>query len=132
MTSPQPTHLTTFGWVRIDATERIAAFSENLSDSRDEWIQNTVYARLEATVTAPNHIAVQTHLVRQYTIFLSETEVDFSKPLTVITNGEVSYTGMLTRSPRTLLRQARIRQDTTTLFAGKLRQEVPQPSQPDP
>ena len=51
--------------VRIDATDRIAAFSENLIDSRDEYIDGQVYAKLEAEIVKPNHIMVNTHLVKK-------------------------------------------------------------------
>ncbi|MDH5576495.1 MAG: prolyl oligopeptidase family serine peptidase, partial [Nitrospirota bacterium] len=38
------THLTPFYWLRIDMTEQIAAFTENLIDSRDEFITGGIYA----------------------------------------------------------------------------------------
>ena len=43
-------HLTDFGWVRIDATDRIAMFSEQLVDRHDDLIKNKVYAKLAADV----------------------------------------------------------------------------------
>ena len=62
------THLMRYDWVRIDVTDRIAAFSENLIDSRDEYIDEQVYAKLEAEIVKPNHITVTTHSSKVYDI----------------------------------------------------------------
>lgn len=109
-------HLTPFSWVRIDATDRIAAFSDLLMDSRDETIVKRVYARLSATIVAPNRVEVQTQRVRRYSLFLNRHLVDLEKPVTILTNGRLSYEGMLVPSLETLLREARGRQDPKTLF----------------
>lgn len=110
------THLTPFGWVRIDATDRIAALTENLTDARDETIVNRVYAKLEAEVVSPNRIKVHTQRVKRYGLFLNQWLVDLSKPVTVVTNGQVSYEGPVVPSAETLLREARLRQDRRMLF----------------
>jgi dienelactone hydrolase len=110
------THLAPFGWVRIDTTDRIAAFSEDLTDSRDEAIVNRRYARLEAEVVAPNRIEVRTRLVRSYSLYLNQALVDLAKPVTVVTDGRISYEGTVTPSVETLLRDARMRQDRKRLF----------------
>ncbi len=114
------THLTAFGWVRIDATDRIAAFTENLIDSRDERIINREYAKLEATIVAPNRIEVSSERVRRFTLFLNTRLVDLSHPLTVVTNGRVGFKGMVSQNPATLLREARLRQDWNALFPAQL------------
>jgi poly(3-hydroxybutyrate) depolymerase len=113
-------HLSVFAWVRIDATERIATLSEQLTDTRDEAIVNRIYARLEAEVVAPNRIEVRTQRIRRYTLFLNEKLVNFSKPITVITNGRVSYEGTLSPSVEMLLRDARLRRDRQRLFPSRL------------
>jgi len=120
------THLVRFGWVRIDATDRIAAFTDQLTDSRDETIVNRVYARLEAGVVAPNRIEVRTERVRRYSLFLDESLVDLSRPVTVVTNGRTSYEGPVTPSLETLLREARFRRDRQTLFPVLLTLSVEQ------
>jgi len=114
------THLLPFNWIRIDATERIAAFSEGLIDYRDNDILSQRYARIEARIAAPNRIEVQTRLVRRYTLFLNDALVDYGKPVTVVTNGRVSYDGPVTPSMETLLREARRRQDRHAFFPVKL------------
>lgn len=71
-------HLLSFGWVRIDATDQIASFSEDLIDKRDDSIRQRTYARLTAEVTGPNRIDVHTDHVRQYTLYLNDELVDLS------------------------------------------------------
>jgi len=119
-------HLLPFGWVRIDATDEIASFSEGLIDKRDDSIRQRRYARLTATVTGPNRIEVQTDRVRQYTLFLNEDLIDFSKPVVVATDGQVSFDGIVTPHVETLLRQARLRQDLGQLFPASITLSVPQ------
>jgi len=114
------THLMAFAWARIDATDRIAAFTERLIDRQDEAIVNRVYARLDAEVMAPNRIEVRTRLVRRYTVFLNQKLVDLAKPVTIVTDGHVSYEGLVVPTVETLLRDARLRQDRGMLFPAML------------
>lgn len=119
------THLTSFSWVRIDMTEHIAAFSENLIDSRDEYITGMIYAKLHAEITGPNTIVVNTLRVRRYTLFLNDALVDFSQPIVVKTNGVTSFEGLVNPSLETLLQDARQRADTHLLFPAKLTINLP-------
>jgi dienelactone hydrolase len=121
------THLTPFSWVRIDMTDQIAAFTENLIDSRDEFITGGVYAKLHAQVTAPNKIVVSTNRIRRYSLFLNQDLVDFSKPIIVETNGGKSFEEMVEPRIETLLKEVRHRSDTYTLFPVKLTIEVLSP-----
>ena len=123
--NPLPTHVTVvregshfqpFGWVRVDATDVIAAFSEDLVSKRDDKIKRQEYARLDASIVAPNRIEVLAERVQRYTLFLNGQLVDSTKPLVVLTNGQVSFDGHVTPSLETLLRQARLRQDSGQLF----------------
>ena len=109
-------HFQPFGWVRIDATDPIAAFSEDLISKRDDMIKRREYARLDASIVAPNRIEVRAERVQRYSLFLNEQLIDSSKPLVVLTNGQVSFEGPVTPSLETLLRQARLRQDSRQLF----------------
>ncbi|MDE3018061.1 MAG: hypothetical protein KGI53_03495 [Nitrospirota bacterium] len=110
------THLLPFGWARIDATDRIAAFTDLLTDSRDDAIVNRRYARLEATLTGPNRIDVRTERVQRYSLYLNDQLVDFSQPLTIMTNGHISLHEKVVPSLDTLLKDARQRQDRHRLF----------------
>ena len=121
------THLTPFSWVRIDMTDQIAAFTENLIDSRDEFITGGVYAKIHAQVTAPNKIVVSTNRIRRFTLFLNQDLVDFSKPIIVETNGVISFEEMVEPRIETLLMEVRSRSDTHTLFPVKLTIDVPSP-----
>ena len=111
-------HLTSFGWVRIDATDAIASFGDTLTESKDRLVAQRVYAVLEAEVTGPNHIEVRATHVRRYTLFLNRELVDFAKPVTVVTDGRVSFEGMVAPSLETLMRDARIRQDRAMRFSA--------------
>jgi poly(3-hydroxybutyrate) depolymerase len=113
-------HLMPFGWTRIDATDRIAAFSDQLTDRRDEDIVNRRYARIEARVAAENRIEVRTRHVRRYTLFLNDRLIAYGKPVTIVTNGQVSYEGPVTPGVETLLREARHRQDRHLFFPVQL------------
>ncbi len=118
------THLTPFSWARIDMTDQIAAFTENLIDSRDEFITGRMYATLHAEIVAPNNIVVNTHRVRCYTLWLNRDLVEFSQPIVVTTNGMTSFEGMVEPSLETLLKEARHRADTHLLFPTKLTIDV--------
>jgi len=119
-------HLLPFGWVRIDATDQIASFSEDLVDKRDDSIRQRTYARLIAHVTGPNRIDVKTDRVRQYTLFLNGDLVDLSQPVVITTDGQVSFEGVVTPQVDTLLRHARLRQDPGQLYPVQLTLSVPQ------
>ena len=118
-------HLTDFGWVRIDATDRIAMFSEQLIDQHGDLIKNHVYAKLAVDVRGENHIEVTTDRVRRYTLFLNDALIDFSESLTVVTNGGTSFQGTVTPQVETLLRNARRQRDVDSLFPARLTIDVP-------
>ena len=120
-------HFQPFNWVRVDSTDPIAAFSDDLVDKRDELIKRRVYAKLDASIREGNRIEVQTHHVRRYSLFLNGSLIDPAKPLTVMTNGEISFAGIVTPSVEVLLRQARLRQDPERLFPIHLTIAVPTP-----
>ena len=116
----EASHFQPFGWVRIDATDSIAAFSEDLVSKKDDLIKRREYARLDASIVSPNRIEVQTERVQRYSLFLNEQLIDYSKPLLVLSNGQVSFEGLVTPSLETLLRQTRLRQDSRQLFPIQL------------
>ena len=113
-------HLTRFSWARIDATDRIAYFPEKLTEGRDDLIANRVYATLDARVIGKNRIEVRTVRIKRYTLFLNNALVDLLKPVEVITNGQVSFSGPVHPDPATLLREARFRNDRYQLFPVEL------------
>jgi hypothetical protein len=102
--------------VRLDVTDPIAAFSDDLIDKRDERIMRREYAKLEATIVSANRIEVTTERIQRYSLFLNHRLIDPAKPVTIVTNGRLSFEGTLSASLETLLRQARQRQDPRQLF----------------
>ncbi len=124
----EASHFQSFGWVRIDATDPIAAFADDLVSKLDELTRKKRYARLDASVTAPNRIHVEAGLVQRYTLFLNDQLVDVSKPVTVVTNNHVSFEGMVAPTVETLLRQARARKDSRQLFTVQLPIQVSTPA----
>jgi dienelactone hydrolase len=112
----EASHFQAFGWVRIDATDEIAAFSDDLISKRDELTKHKQYAKLEASIVAPNRIEVTTKRVQRFSLFLNEHLIDSTKPVTVVANGEVAFQGLVTPKVEILLRQARLRQDPRQLF----------------
>ena len=122
------THLMPMSWARIDSTEQIAAFTENLIDSRDEFITGMIYAKLNVEIVRPNTIEVNALRVKRYTLFLNDALVDFSQPIVVKTNGVTSFKGMVESSIETLLKEARQRADVHILYSAKLAINLP-PSQ---
>ncbi len=121
-------HFQMFNWVRLDATDAIAAFSDDLVDKRDERIKRREYARLDASIVGDNRIEVTAERVQRYSLFLNDTLIDFTKPLTVVTNGRLSFEGIVSPSLETLLRQARLRQDPERLFSVHLMIAITKPS----
>lgn len=124
----EATHFQAFSWLRLEATDPIAAFSEDLINKRDERLKQRQYAKLDATIAESNRIEVKAERVQRYSLFLNDQLVDLAKPLTVITNGEVSFEGIVTPSLETLLRQARLRQDPNLLFPVHLPLTVRKPA----
>ena len=124
----EASHFQAFSWVRLDSTDPIASFSHDLINKRDDAIKRRDYAKLDATVIAPNRIEVNSERVHQYSLFLNDQLIDMAQPLTVLTNGTLSFEGSLTPSLETLLRQARLRQDPRLLFPIHLAVIVRKPS----
>lgn len=134
---PSPTRLTvvrdgshfqSFSWIRIDSTDPIAAFSQDLVDKRDERIAHREYARVDASIVDTNRIEVTADRVQRYSLFLNDRLIDLSKPLTVVTNGRLSFSGVVSPSIETVLRQARLRQDPQQLFPVHLTIVIEKPT----
>lgn len=112
----EASHFQSFGWLRIDTTDAIAAFSDDLIDKRDERIMNKEYARLDATIVGRDRIEVTAERVRRFSLFLNGRLIDLSKPLTVVANGQVAFHGFVKPSVENLLRQARLRRSEDAFY----------------
>ena len=124
----EASHFQPFGWIRIDGTDQIAAFAEDLISKRDALTKTKQYAKLEASIVSPNRIEVDTKRIQRYSLFLNRELIDLSKPLTVLTNGQVSFEGRVTPSLDTLLTQARLRQDPGQLYPVQVTISVKKPT----
>jgi hypothetical protein len=68
---------------------------------------------------------VRTKHVQRYSLFLNDRLIDTAKPVSIWTNGQLSYDGPVTASLEILLRQARLRHDPRQLFPIHLPVLVP-------
>lgn len=114
------THFNPLNWIRIDATDRIAAFSENLIDQRDQRIRNKEYAKLEAHITNGDHIHISTERIQRLTVFLNRHLVDLTQPIHITVDGKERFSGNVHPSLETLLRDARKRQDPAQLYSVRV------------
>lgn len=114
------THFNAVSWIRIDATDRIAAFSENLIDNRDQRILNKEYAKLEAQIENRHHINITTERIQRLTVFLNHHLVDLTQPLTITVNGKERFSGNVHPTVETLLSEARKRQDPAQLYSVRV------------
>ena len=57
-------------------------------------------------------------------VYLNDKLVNSSRPITITTNGVLSYEGMVTSSPRIMLREARLRHDPETVYTASVAIDV--------
>ena len=74
-----------------------------------------------------NEVLAATRGVRRYTVLLSPEQFDFLQPVRVVTNGVVSFEGVVEPDPAVLLRWAARDRDRTMLFGAELDVEVRAP-----
>ena len=74
-----------------------------------------------------NEIRAATRGVRRYTLLLSPEQFDFQLPIRVLTNGVLSFEGVVEPDPAALLRWAARDRDRTMLFGAELDVEVRAP-----
>ena len=57
---------------------------------------------MKATIREENIIEINTHYVRRLTRYLNDQMVNLAPPITIVTNGRVSYEGIIQPTVRTL------------------------------
>ena len=72
-------------------------------------------------VRSGNTVRASTQGVSEYTLLLSPDRFDFSRPITVVTNGRTSFEGRVEPSLATLLKWAAIDNDRTMVFGAELK-----------
>jgi len=71
-------------------------------------------------VKSGNTVRATTSGVAEYTLLISPDQFRFGEPVTVITNGQVSFTGVVEKSLPTLLKWAARDDDRTMLFGAEI------------
>jgi hypothetical protein len=95
-------------------TSPVAAFPRHLPSGRIDVVRRG------------NTVDAQTRGVRRFTLLLSEDEFDFSKPITVRTNGTTVFEAIMTPSADVLQKWATRDNDRTMLFAQELTITLPE------
>jgi hypothetical protein len=57
---------------------------------------------VKATIREENIIEINTHYVRRLTRYLNDQMVNLARPITIVTNGRVTYEGIIQPTVRTL------------------------------
>jgi len=57
---------------------------------------------VKATIQKDNIIEINTHYVRRFTLYLNDQMVNLARPITIVTNGSVTYEGIIQPTVRTL------------------------------
>ena len=100
-------------------------FTPGVLDSPPQQVYTHTKAsgRVDA-IRSGNGVQVKTRGVRAYSLLLSPDHFDLSQPVRVVTNGRVSFEGMLKPDVATLLKWAARDNDRTMLFASELHVKV--------
>ncbi|MEW6325814.1 MAG: hypothetical protein AB1515_10565, partial [Nitrospirota bacterium] len=119
-------HTGRFHWIRLDQIDpAIASFwssEHNAEEARR--LEAGAYARLTAEATG-NEVTVETAGVRRYSLLLRPGAFDLSRPVRVLTNGQVSFESVVTPDSRFLLEEARRRPDPAQLVWAEITIDVP-------
>ncbi len=88
------------------------------------YTRNAPTASIRATADG-NSIDVSVSHVGHYTLFISSEQFDLSQPITVTTNGDVTFSGIVQPDLRFMLEQAAQDFDRTTVYEAKIGIDVP-------
>ena len=113
-------HLDQFSWVKID---RVSDETADIWTTKLKDYRNLTFATLEVAVTSPTTIDVTADHVRQYTLLLPPSLLDLDQPITVRTNGMISFEGHVEQDLSLLLREAR--RDPGRIVAATVTISVP-------
>lgn len=114
-------------WLLITGIGKTAGYSSSLIDyneviSGGQYVQafrrDSLSGIIEATASG-NSILVLTKNISSYTLLLSPEQFDFSKPFKIVTNGVLSFEGMIEKDVATLLKWNKVDNDRTMLYAAE-------------
>jgi dienelactone hydrolase len=112
-------------WMRIDESRGAASFwTSEFDKDESRRLQEGAWARVDAEIKR-NTIVVRTERVSRFTLLLGRDQVDFSRPVTVVTNGTVSFQGRVTPDAAVLLREARRTPDPERFVLAEVPITVP-------
>jgi predicted esterase len=99
-------------WTRIEeiSPETGSFWASEFDHGEEERLQQGAYARM-AVKADGNTFSVTAQNVVRYGLLLNRELVDFSKPIKVMTNREISFEGRVKPDARTLLEEIRRRPD---------------------
>jgi GGDEF domain-containing protein/predicted esterase len=108
-------------WIVIDEVGPIAG-----DEGRSDLAMLTADGRsgIVSAVRADNTVMVDAYHVRRFTVLVSPDEFDLSRPIRMVTNGEVVFEGMVRPSVETLRKWAAVDKDRTMLYAGEITLEL--------
>lgn len=114
-------HLQPFYWTEINQAEgEVASVFGSIFDAEEaDRVKQGAFPSLTAEVKE-NRVDVQTERVETYTLFFNRALIDFSKPVTVYTNGRKSFEGRLSEGIVPLLKEAKRREDRGALYPASL------------
>lgn len=93
---------------------------------RVHWIESdTRQGLIRARVVDPGRIEIEVHRASELRLFLNDHLVDLDRPLEVVVNGETVHDGLLSRSVRVALEQARELNDERRFYCAELTVTVP-------
>ena len=124
----EASHFQSFSWVRLDSTDPIASFSDDLINKRDDAIKRRDYAKLDATVLTPNRIEVKSSECISTACFSTTNLSTWRNPSPCSRTAPCHSKAVSRPSVEILLRQARLRQDPRQLFPIHLNVIVRKPS----
>lgn len=114
-------HLQPFYWTEINQAEgEVASVFGSIFDAEEaDRVKQGAFPSLTAEVK-DNRVDVQTERVEKYTLFFNRALIDFSKPVTVYTNGQKSFEGRLSEGIAPLLKEAKRREDRGALYPASV------------
>jgi hypothetical protein len=90
---------------------------------RQAFRRDSLAGHMEAAVTG-NTITVRTKNITSYKLLLSPEQFDFSKPCTIVTNGILSFEGLLDKEVSVLLKWNSLDNDRTMLYGAEMNIQV--------
>jgi hypothetical protein len=108
-------------WVVIDNVGHIKG-----DEDRGE-LASITYDGQSALVDAVrdgNTVTIEAYHARRFTLLISPDEFDLDQPIRIVTNGEVSFEGLVEPRVATLRKWAARDHDRTMLFAAEIKVEI--------